>query len=132
MAKNSCQSVRGTSQRPQLAPGHRVRHRERVAPQHIDVLMQQGRQPGHVLFLDGVALGTQLRQARLHVGEHQELWEVRLPAAGGPQRCRWPCLETSARRVTSTTRPACGSGSAAAGAPHVSSTASADAWRSAC
>ena len=69
VAKNSCRPVRGIPQRPQFAPGHRVRHRERVAPQHVDVLVQQRRQPGHVLFLDEVALGTQLRQ-----GRHALIW----------------------------------------------------------
>ena len=68
MAKNSCWPVCGIPQRPQFASGHRVRYRERVAPHHVDVLVQQWRQPGHVGVIDGVALGTQLRQGRLHVG----------------------------------------------------------------
>jgi short-subunit dehydrogenase len=75
---------------------------------------------------------TKAALSSMSEGEHQDLWEIMLPAAGGRRRHRWPCPETSARRVPSTTRPACGSGSATAGAPHASSIASADAWRSAC
>ena len=55
------------AQRPQLAAADGLRYRERVAAKHVDVLVDERRQPRHVGVLDRVAFPTQLGKCGIQV-----------------------------------------------------------------
>ena len=55
------------SQRPQLAPGDRLWHGERVAAEHVDVLVPERRKPCLILRLNRVALAAKQSQDGVRV-----------------------------------------------------------------
>ena len=64
------------AQRPGLASGDRVRQREGVTAEHIDVLVPERRQSGDILRPGLVTFGTELVHGCVHVDrvpEHDEV-----------------------------------------------------------
>jgi len=58
---------RRIAQGPQFAPRHRFRHRKGIAAQHVDVVMDKWRKPGHIRLPNRVSLQAQLIEGCLHV-----------------------------------------------------------------
>lgn len=58
--------ARRVAQRPQIALGHLIRHRERIPAEHVDVLMRLRRQLGYVLIPELDAVCAQMGQYGLH------------------------------------------------------------------
>ena len=67
MAPSSRTVVIGYPQRSQFTAGDHLGHCEGVTPQQVDVIVNEGPQPRHVLVSYRVALVPQLRERRVHV-----------------------------------------------------------------